>query len=315
MWGAQPDADWADHYIPLSWMTLGLDYKLWGMNPFGYHLTNVLIHTANAVLSICWQSLFSRSPFRPRPIRHCARELSLGRCFLVCIRYAWNRWRGSPSGGTCCRDCSGCWRCWLTFTRTIRAARRGANTIGLSFVSFVLAILSKEIALTLPAALAAPRRVSAATVAPSAGLRRTSLWLVPGQARGLRYGIDGRIRRVWLEKTSFLGRQPRTASGMMRSQVNPDGHFDAMAGLGCLPVFRQRSTIWRFIFGKPWLRLICHRCIHMTPHKIDPMAAPFAISLMAVLSITVPPYFCAKVPGPPAVWLAYVLILYRRYSD
>jgi len=38
------------HYQPLSWMTLGLDYLLWGMDPFGYHLTNVLLHGLNGVL-------------------------------------------------------------------------------------------------------------------------------------------------------------------------------------------------------------------------------------------------------------------------
>jgi len=38
------------HYVPLSWMTLGLDYELWGMNPVGYHLQNVLLHSVNAVL-------------------------------------------------------------------------------------------------------------------------------------------------------------------------------------------------------------------------------------------------------------------------
>src|SRR2546430_8294279 len=38
------------HYIPLTWMTLGLDYSLWGMNPFGYHLTSLLLHAANAVV-------------------------------------------------------------------------------------------------------------------------------------------------------------------------------------------------------------------------------------------------------------------------
>src|SRR5207237_6021478 len=38
------------HYVPLSWMTLGLDYSVWGMNPAGYHLTNLLFHAANAVL-------------------------------------------------------------------------------------------------------------------------------------------------------------------------------------------------------------------------------------------------------------------------
>jgi hypothetical protein len=38
------------HYQPLSWMSLGLDFVLWGMNPWGYHLTSVLIHAANSVL-------------------------------------------------------------------------------------------------------------------------------------------------------------------------------------------------------------------------------------------------------------------------
>ncbi|TMH83068.1 MAG: glycosyltransferase family 39 protein [Betaproteobacteria bacterium] len=38
------------HWIPLTWMTLGLDYLLWGMNPFGYHLTSLVLHAANAIV-------------------------------------------------------------------------------------------------------------------------------------------------------------------------------------------------------------------------------------------------------------------------
>jgi hypothetical protein len=38
------------HYIPVSWLTLGLDYTLWETDPRGYHLTNLLLHCANAVL-------------------------------------------------------------------------------------------------------------------------------------------------------------------------------------------------------------------------------------------------------------------------
>lgn len=37
------------HYQPVSWLTLGLDYLIWGLNPFGYHLTNLLLHGLNAV--------------------------------------------------------------------------------------------------------------------------------------------------------------------------------------------------------------------------------------------------------------------------
>lgn len=38
------------HWIPVTWLTFSLDHALWGMNPFGYHLTNVLLHSVNAVL-------------------------------------------------------------------------------------------------------------------------------------------------------------------------------------------------------------------------------------------------------------------------
>jgi tetratricopeptide (TPR) repeat protein len=38
------------HYVPLTWVSFGLDYLLWGMDPFGYHLTNQVLHAANAVL-------------------------------------------------------------------------------------------------------------------------------------------------------------------------------------------------------------------------------------------------------------------------
>jgi protein O-mannosyl-transferase len=37
-------------YRPLTWVSLGLDYILWGMNPRAYHLTSILLHAANAVL-------------------------------------------------------------------------------------------------------------------------------------------------------------------------------------------------------------------------------------------------------------------------
>lgn len=38
------------HYQPLTWVSYALDYLVWGMNPRGYHLTNIAIHAVNAVL-------------------------------------------------------------------------------------------------------------------------------------------------------------------------------------------------------------------------------------------------------------------------
>jgi tetratricopeptide (TPR) repeat protein len=38
------------HWIPVTWLTLGADYAVWSLNPFGYHLTNLLLHAASAGL-------------------------------------------------------------------------------------------------------------------------------------------------------------------------------------------------------------------------------------------------------------------------
>jgi protein O-mannosyl-transferase len=38
------------HYVPLAWLSFSFDYAVWGVNPFGYHLTNLLLHVTTALL-------------------------------------------------------------------------------------------------------------------------------------------------------------------------------------------------------------------------------------------------------------------------
>ncbi|HWN90409.1 MAG TPA: hypothetical protein VNQ15_03330, partial [Verrucomicrobiae bacterium] len=38
------------HWMPLNWISFGLDHAVWGMTPFGYHLTNLLLHAINAAV-------------------------------------------------------------------------------------------------------------------------------------------------------------------------------------------------------------------------------------------------------------------------
>ncbi len=38
------------HYWPITYTTFWLEHKLWGLEPFGYHLFNVLLHAVNTVL-------------------------------------------------------------------------------------------------------------------------------------------------------------------------------------------------------------------------------------------------------------------------
>lgn len=50
-----------NHYQPLAWLTLGIDYCLWGMNPFGYHLTAIILHSFNSVLFFLLCLVFFKS--------------------------------------------------------------------------------------------------------------------------------------------------------------------------------------------------------------------------------------------------------------
>ena len=36
-------------YMPVTWMTYGADYALWGLDPFGYHLTNLGLHVLMSI--------------------------------------------------------------------------------------------------------------------------------------------------------------------------------------------------------------------------------------------------------------------------
>lgn len=52
-----------NYWIPLTWVSYAIDYYFWGMNPTGYHLTNVIIHSANVVLFV----LVAKQLYRWRP--------------------------------------------------------------------------------------------------------------------------------------------------------------------------------------------------------------------------------------------------------
>ena len=56
-------------YCPLTWLSFALDYQIWGRNPFGYHLTNLVFHVANTVLVLVlvFQLLRDRSA-HARPV-------------------------------------------------------------------------------------------------------------------------------------------------------------------------------------------------------------------------------------------------------
>src|SRR5213596_3257731 len=142
------------HYAPLTWMTLGLDYLLSGMNPLGYHLTSLLLHAANAVvfyfvalriLTLALPSLadgghalaasagFAALVFAIHPLRVESvawvterRDVLSGLFFLLTI---------------------------LVYVRSCEREARGRRWYWLSVALFACALLSKSMAVSLPVVL------------------------------------------------------------------------------------------------------------------------------------------------------------------
>jgi hypothetical protein len=66
------------NWHPLTWISHMLDCQLYGLNPGGHHLTNVLLHTATAILlflvlrrmtGFLWRSAFVAAVFAIHPLR------------------------------------------------------------------------------------------------------------------------------------------------------------------------------------------------------------------------------------------------------
>jgi len=39
-------------WVPLLWISFAVDYHFWGLNPLGYHLTNIVLHAVNAGIMV-----------------------------------------------------------------------------------------------------------------------------------------------------------------------------------------------------------------------------------------------------------------------
>ena len=141
------------HWVPLTWMTLGLDYTLWGMNPAGYHLTNILIHALNVslVYIVSLRVFTLAKPAATARARHAGAivaALFFGLHPLRAESVAWVTER---------RDVLSTAFFLLSVLLYLRAhtdaAPRRRRFVVFSLVAFALSIVSKSMVMTLPAVL------------------------------------------------------------------------------------------------------------------------------------------------------------------
>jgi tetratricopeptide (TPR) repeat protein len=133
--------DSPSQYFPLVYTTFRFERSLWGLDPTGYHLVNIFLHLANALLlwRLLYQlkipgawlagSIFALHPVHVESVAWITerKNVLMGLFFLLSL-LAWRRFLDArPSHG---------WR-WY----------------GLSLASYALALSAKTTACTLPAAL------------------------------------------------------------------------------------------------------------------------------------------------------------------
>ena len=145
------------HYQPLTWLSFALDYQLWGMAPFGYHLTSLLLHTANAVL-FYWLSrhLLGKAVGTLEEKENWRLDLSAG---LSALLFAIHPLRvESVAWATERRDVLSGLFYFLTLYCYLLAVEDSHSTshrrwLGPAICAYLLSLLSKATAITLPVVL------------------------------------------------------------------------------------------------------------------------------------------------------------------
>jgi tetratricopeptide (TPR) repeat protein len=181
------------HYHPLTWFTFAVDYLIWGLNPFGYHLTNLLFHCANAVvLYLVACRLFLAADHRLNVYEHSLVPLAAG---LTALLFSIHPLRvESVAWVTERRDVLSGLFFLLTILSYLKAVKIGVADPGhrrwmtASLGFYLFSLLSKASGMTLPLVLLI------LDVYPLRRLGQTSTgWLGP------------KTRQVWREKMPFLG--------------------------------------------------------------------------------------------------------------
>jgi Flp pilus assembly protein TadD len=270
------------HYVPLSWMSLGLDYLLWGMNPAGYHVTNVVLHAANAALLVAIaRRLFSWNEpgdtrSEPVAIASVVAALFFSLHPLRVESVAWITER---------RDVLSLCFMLASVLFYLKAARepRLGRAYAISLAAFVAALLSKATTVTLPAALLLInvyplRRIGGAAGWKSEPARRVFRELAPFFVLSIVAGIG-----------SVVALTPGPQLGLLEKLA-----------VSCYGLaFYLLKTIVPYALSP----------LYELPPHVDPMAARFLVSSALVIAIVVVVWRTReKWPAAAAAFAAFLVM-------
>lgn len=141
------------NWIPLNWFSLTLDYQLGGLNPKIYHIHNLILHTLNSI----WVFLIALKIFNINYSQHGNKSSSMTTpltSFLAALLFAIHplhvesvAWATERKDVLCGFFFLAClWTYLIYGSGTYYSTRKWLTTL----VLFILALLSKPMAITLP---------------------------------------------------------------------------------------------------------------------------------------------------------------------
>jgi tetratricopeptide (TPR) repeat protein len=279
------------HYQPLSWVTLGLDYLIWGMDPFGYHLTSLLLHATNAVLfyflalrllalSISgaredWALragaafaavLFAIHPLRVESVAWVTerRDVVSGLFFLLTVQ------------------------CYIE-AATAKTKRGYGSWLVAAIGTYILSLLSKAVGMSLPAVL---------LVLDVYPLRRL------GGGQGRWFGPA--VGNVWQEKLPFF--LPALIAAIVAASAQ-------IGALKSLSEHGVSARIAQALFGLAfyvWKTIVPVGLspLYELPADFNPAGGVYVLSGLLVVIVTAVLFFFRRVwPAALAVWVYYVAML------
>ena len=275
------------HYVPVVWLSFAVDYLLWGLNPVGYHLTNVVLHGVNAgLVFVLARTLIQRAngltgtaldvgsataalAFALHPLRVEAVAWVIGRRDLLCALW------------TLCA--------LLAYLRAAQTSGRPrAAWLAGSWVAYGLALLSKAIVMTLPV-----------------GLLLLDVYPLRRLPADVRRWTARETRGRWPEKLPYVILAAGGAAVSYWGQARGSG-----------VILLDRETWLGVVWASLWLHVqkslapVGLSPLYELPARIDPWTGRYAVAGLAVTGITLGLVALRRRwPAGLAAWIWYVALL------
>jgi len=295
------DVEQAMRYKPLSWLVWAIIYACDRLNPFGYHLANLLLHCSNAVLVfvVIRRLLLAGNP----DVREAqAREYLSIAAGLGALLWAIHPLRVEPVA----------WAtglpydlalffmlvsfvCYLRMSCDEQTITRQRCYYWGSILSFILSLLSYPVTIGYSAVL---------MVVDVFPLKRISL------SRGRWW--DAKARQIWLEKVPFVAVTCLFIGIALYGRIKPTGIWHEAAPIENFSLtsrVAQAFYIWAYYIWKPWLSTNLSP-VYTTLISFEPTDRPFVCSIALILGISLLVWRKRREwPSVFALWICHLALL------